>query len=77
MNHIEQELTQDLMRTFPRRELAHKGYEDIEGRVYNRSHHNTLSLGSLLKAQMSSKSDVDQYAKLIEMQYKIKRRNNR
>jgi len=75
--NIEQELTQDLMRTFPKRELSHKGYEDLEGRVYNRAHHNTLNLGNILKAQMNSKSDRDQYIKLIDMQYKVKpRRNN-
>lgn len=78
MNHIEHELTRDLQRVFPKRELSHKGYEDIEGRVYNRANHNTMTLAGVLKAQMSSKSDVDQYAKLLEMQYKIKsRRNNR
>jgi hypothetical protein len=75
--NIEQELTQGLQRAFPKRELAHKGFEDIEGRVYNKALHNTMSLGKLLKTQMSSKSDVDQYNKLIDMQYKIKpRRNN-
>ena len=72
--NIEQELTKELMSSFPKRELAHKGYEDIEGRVYNRSHHNTMSLGKLLKTQISSKSDVDQYHKLIDMQYKVKTR---
>lgn len=72
--NIEQELTQDLMQVFPKRELSHRGYEDLEGRVYNRANHNTLSLGKLLQVQMSSKSDRDQYIKLIDMQYKIRSR---
>ena len=77
MNHIEHELTKDLQRVFPKRELAHKGYEDIEGRVYNKANHNTMTLAGVLKAQMSSASDRDQYIRLIDLQYKIKRKNNR
>jgi hypothetical protein len=76
MNHIEHEFTKDLQRIFPKRELAHKGYEDLEGRVYSKTNHNTISLGKLLQVQMSTKSDRDQYVKLIDMQYKVKSRRN-
>jgi hypothetical protein len=71
MNNIEQEMTRDLHRAFPKK-VAYRGYEDIEGRVYNRAHNNTMSLKNVIKAQMSTKSDVDQYVKLVEMQYKIR-----
>lgn len=76
MNNLEYEVTKDLMRAFPKKEVACKGYEDIEGRVYNRFNHNTLTLGKLLQTQMSTKSDRDQYIKLVDMQYKIKPRKN-